>query len=727
MVSGAENALRPECSVDFPQITEICERLEMQPLETKATVAVLAKALKDRRHPLRVKLKALTIANEMLYNPRAVKEFSEVENLQGALEVLRQARGGELGPAMDENVRMLATEIAVRCFERPPNERPSEANGWKSLTKAMSVDLEKARKGVHKNFQQFSQNAEKQIGKAERAFERSATMFLQEAENIFVGPSPSGPSGLGDRDRDDQGSRPQLTKEEEELQWALRASLDEARRSQASGDGHFLAEPAEARQGEPQGPQDSQRLREAKRRAQALEAQLEAKLSEDEEQAKLHAKVEAAVQLAERFALQISEAEVELGVWQQRRKHLEEELASSKSTKELRERLAGLEAKVALKQSQETRDGLAEVKVGKAGPEPHEEGQQGPLKDGAHADSDACGTCPATQPPSPVPHDVPGSSSSEAARSGAGEVALPDPLMQPKDGELKAELDTKMAEQKEREVIEVQKGPAAQQANPTYAVPEVDGKQGPTGQEPPELQPAEEEAEQQLEPSSSDGTHAADSEALGGIFPIVDTTQPPGSGSARDASPSSCSSSEAAGNARTTSEDVEGTVEKDTSARPEPPAAQPSAEEAEQQPAPSSSDGTHAADSQAVGGIYPIVDTTQPPGSGSARDASPSSSSSSESAGNARTTGEDVEGTVEKDTSARPGPPEVQPSAEEAEQQPAPSSSDGTHAADSEAVGGMCPIVNTTQSPGSALARDASPSSCPASEAAGSARTTGEV
>ncbi|CAJ1346242.1 unnamed protein product [Effrenium voratum] len=164
--------------------------------------------------------------------------------------VLRQARGGELGPAMDENVRMLATEIAVRCFERPPNERPSEANGWKSLTKAMSVDLEKARKGVHKNFQQFSQNAEKQIGKAERAFERSATMFLQEAENIFVGPSPSGPSGLGDRDRDDQGSRPQLTKEEEELQWALRASLDEARRSQASGDGHFLAEPAEARQGE---------------------------------------------------------------------------------------------------------------------------------------------------------------------------------------------------------------------------------------------------------------------------------------------------------------------------------------------------------------------------------------------------------------------------------------------------------------------------------------------
>ena len=127
-----------------------------------------------------------------------------------------------------------------------------------------------------------------------------------------------------------------------------------------------------------------------------------------------------------------------------------------------------------------------------------------------------------------------------------------DKLMQ-----FQAELDTKMAEQKEREVIEVQKGPAAQQANPTYAVPEVDGKQGPTGQEP---QPAEEEAEQQLEPSSSDGTHAADSEALGGIFPIVDTTQPPGSGSARDASPSSCSSSEAAGNARTTSEARTGNV-----------------------------------------------------------------------------------------------------------------------------------------------------------------------
>eukprot|EP00435_Cladocopium_sp_Y103_P037880 s2096_g10.t1 len=71
-------------------------------------------------------------ANEMLYNPCAVQEFGGVDGLREALEVLRQVRGGELGPAMDENVRMLATEIEVKCFHE---KLPPSGNGWTSFTK----------------------------------------------------------------------------------------------------------------------------------------------------------------------------------------------------------------------------------------------------------------------------------------------------------------------------------------------------------------------------------------------------------------------------------------------------------------------------------------------------------------------------------------------------------------------------------------------------------------
>ncbi|CAE7245112.1 unnamed protein product [Symbiodinium sp. CCMP2592] len=129
--SLVRRALQPECSVDFPQITEICERLEIQPSEIRTTVAVLAKALRDRRQPLQVKLKALTIAHEMLYNQQVVEVFAEAEGLREALEALRQVRGNELGAAMDENVRMLATEIVGRCFEGK-----SSSNGWSSFAKA---------------------------------------------------------------------------------------------------------------------------------------------------------------------------------------------------------------------------------------------------------------------------------------------------------------------------------------------------------------------------------------------------------------------------------------------------------------------------------------------------------------------------------------------------------------------------------------------------------------
>eukprot|EP00930_Biecheleria_cincta_P049735 TRINITY_DN34934_c0_g1_i1.p1 TRINITY_DN34934_c0_g1~~TRINITY_DN34934_c0_g1_i1.p1 ORF type:complete len:449 (-),score=117.19 TRINITY_DN34934_c0_g1_i1:133-1479(-) len=226
-------ALRPECSVDFPQITEICERLEVHPAEMKPAVGILVQALRDKRQPLRVKLKALTIANEMLYNAQVVDAFRNSDGLHSALETLRNTRGGELGAAMDENIRMLATEIDSRCFAE--KLKTSTNGGWSSFTKAMSSDLEKARLRAKKNLQAFSQKAEKTMEKAERAIERGATMVMQEAEQMFSTPLP-GPNADGNLAPTEHAKpaprkhkpKTYVSSEDEQLQWALNASLAEA-------------------------------------------------------------------------------------------------------------------------------------------------------------------------------------------------------------------------------------------------------------------------------------------------------------------------------------------------------------------------------------------------------------------------------------------------------------------------------------------------------------------
>ncbi|CAK8997489.1 unnamed protein product [Durusdinium trenchii] len=350
-----QNALRPECSVDFPQITEICERLEMQPGELKGAVAVLKEALKDPRQPLRVKLKALTIANEMLYNPRAVQELALAEGLREALETLRQTRGGELGPAMDENVRMLATEVEARCFEKPKD-------GWSSFTKAMSSDFEKARRLAKKNSQHLWQKAEKHLEKAEKAFEKGATKLMQEAENMLVGPGPTDEGAeraeRAERLAPARRNGPALTQEEEELQWALRASLVEAQRSRK-----------EAPKAEPGRSVTSRSGQEPKHRCKAMEAQLSQQLALQAKSAKevfvLNAKLEEANEVAESLASELSEAEVELAILKQRRQALEEELAMARSLEacdeaSLRCRVQKLELELS-QTSHEARPGLGPI------------------------------------------------------------------------------------------------------------------------------------------------------------------------------------------------------------------------------------------------------------------------------------------------------------------------------------------------------------------------------
>mmetsp|Transcript_69673 Transcript_69673/g.167239 ORF Transcript_69673/g.167239 Transcript_69673/m.167239 type:complete len:185 (-) Transcript_69673:29-583(-) len=130
----ARKALRPGSTVNFPQITEICERIQAAPAEVEDTVRVLAYCLSDVHSPFRTKLKALTISNEMMYDDRAVAAFRMVNGFQDNLGVLRAARDTGLGTATDENIRMLATEIDRVCFAGgAARSRTSQIPGFKRL------------------------------------------------------------------------------------------------------------------------------------------------------------------------------------------------------------------------------------------------------------------------------------------------------------------------------------------------------------------------------------------------------------------------------------------------------------------------------------------------------------------------------------------------------------------------------------------------------------------
>eukprot|EP00929_Paragymnodinium_shiwhaense_P010530 TRINITY_DN115268_c0_g1_i1.p1 TRINITY_DN115268_c0_g1~~TRINITY_DN115268_c0_g1_i1.p1 ORF type:complete len:175 (+),score=34.73 TRINITY_DN115268_c0_g1_i1:67-591(+) len=111
------NALLPGSSVNFPQITEICDRVAAEPNEAPEAVGLLVSTLRDVYAPTRKKLKSLTISNEMMYCDFARSTFRSAEGLREALAKLRTLRDSELGAATDENIRMLATEVEKSCFE----------------------------------------------------------------------------------------------------------------------------------------------------------------------------------------------------------------------------------------------------------------------------------------------------------------------------------------------------------------------------------------------------------------------------------------------------------------------------------------------------------------------------------------------------------------------------------------------------------------------------------
>lgn len=123
-VSGLlQDALSPQSRIDFPRVTEICQRVADKPDEAGVSADVLFAALDQEETPEeapaealerpRRKLKALTIAHELLYDERVLAEFATrpLEPLR-SLESMPQGSG--LGAPAEENIRMLASEVRKR-------------------------------------------------------------------------------------------------------------------------------------------------------------------------------------------------------------------------------------------------------------------------------------------------------------------------------------------------------------------------------------------------------------------------------------------------------------------------------------------------------------------------------------------------------------------------------------------------------------------------------------
>lgn len=123
-VSGLlQDALSPQSRIDFPRVTDICQRVADKPDEAGVSADVLFAALQNEQAPEeapadalerpRRKLKALTIAHELLYDEHVLAEFATrpLEPLR-SLEAMPQGSG--LGAPAEESIRMLASEVRRR-------------------------------------------------------------------------------------------------------------------------------------------------------------------------------------------------------------------------------------------------------------------------------------------------------------------------------------------------------------------------------------------------------------------------------------------------------------------------------------------------------------------------------------------------------------------------------------------------------------------------------------
>jgi len=254
------NGLYSAATLDFPLVTEICERLENEPSEIPTSVRALIVAM-NHTNP-RVQLRALTITHELMYSAQAIKAFRRDSEFRESIRRLRATRGTDLGAVSDENMRMLATEIERACFSerRPSNQTSGTASAPASSifsggltghvipSNPVSQHSSGHQDGsVSSSFTGFWKRTQKALAttkqNAEKAFERTMTTMMGEVEKGWDGLlSPEGgggsssssaalgPSGHGVHGKKVHDKETLSAMEDEQLQWAIKDSLRESRR-----------------------------------------------------------------------------------------------------------------------------------------------------------------------------------------------------------------------------------------------------------------------------------------------------------------------------------------------------------------------------------------------------------------------------------------------------------------------------------------------------------------
>ncbi|CAE8591103.1 unnamed protein product, partial [Polarella glacialis] len=146
-------ALAPGSRVDFPcvTVTEICQRVADRPAESRRGMDLLFSALAGKlsadkathQDARRRKLKALTIAHELLYDENVLQEFASrpLEPLI-LLESLAECSG--LGEQAEETIRMLASEVRRRVEAKvllAEEEETIERSVHRAVTWAFPIPL----------------------------------------------------------------------------------------------------------------------------------------------------------------------------------------------------------------------------------------------------------------------------------------------------------------------------------------------------------------------------------------------------------------------------------------------------------------------------------------------------------------------------------------------------------------------------------------------------------
>ena len=148
------DALRPDRRLDFPLITELCERATSDPSELAEVVNMLSSLVEESQELLQ-RFKALTITNELMYDDAARQAFARKTSFLAALmQPMRQhisiaGDQSSSGPSITAsiatelaaaNAQLLTTEIARRvsaeadamkagCFAASPTAAVS-ASSW---------------------------------------------------------------------------------------------------------------------------------------------------------------------------------------------------------------------------------------------------------------------------------------------------------------------------------------------------------------------------------------------------------------------------------------------------------------------------------------------------------------------------------------------------------------------------------------------------------------------